>query len=58
MKSDDIIACALEVGFSISTAYGMETKKLMPCSDRRTLLEFAYAIERLVKQQEEKKNDH
>lgn len=54
MKSDDIIACALEVGFSISTAYGMETKKLMPCSDRRTLLEFAYAIERLVKQEENK----
>ena len=39
-----VLRIALEVGFSISTAYGQESGKLMPISDSKTLERFAQAL--------------
>ena len=36
-----IITKALQAGFMLSTAYGQDTDKHMPVSDRDTLLRFA-----------------
>lgn len=37
----EIIRIALDAGFSISTAYGQDSNKLMPISDVKTLVSFA-----------------
>ena len=44
VSRQDVLRIALEVGFSISTAYGQESGKLMPISDSKTLERFAQAL--------------
>jgi hypothetical protein len=44
VSKQDILRIALEVGFSISTAYGQESGKLIPISDSKTLERFAQAL--------------
>jgi len=45
LSEERISVLALEHGFSLSTAYGQAADKLMPISDRATLIAFARAIE-------------
>jgi hypothetical protein len=46
MKEFDerVISAALEAGFMLSTAYGQDASKLMPCSDSSTLKKFAQIL--------------
>ena len=44
LPDEEIIAIAMETGFSVSTAYGQGPSKLMPISDGETLIQFARKI--------------
>lgn len=54
MNREQIIAMALEHGFMLSTAYGQDSKKLMPVSDTSTILAFADALRAAVKEEDAK----
>lgn len=43
-KEEEAIQAALEAGIAISTAYGQTPDKLMPISDKATLLNFAFRV--------------
>lgn len=45
MRSTEIMAIALDVGFMVSTGYGQLPGQLMPVSDRGTLEAFAERIQ-------------
>jgi hypothetical protein len=47
------VQCALDVGIALSTAYGQGERKLMPISDRETIVEFAKAIQKALSIQQE-----
>lgn len=49
LTDDEITVAAMSAGFALSTAYGQSTTKLMPVSDRATLIAFARAIEHLAR---------
>lgn len=40
----DILDAAFDAGFMISTAYGQDSKKLMPVTDMATLIDFCDKI--------------
>lgn len=49
MTEDEIVAAALEAGFMLSTAHGQSENKLMPVSDKDTLMAFVRAINHITK---------
>ena len=53
VEDDAIIQQALDVGFMISSNYGQEEPKLMPTSDMKTLIRFAQAIHKLIREGKE-----
>lgn len=47
LTDQEITIAAMSAGFMLSTAHGQSTHKMMPVSDRATLIAFARAIESL-----------
>lgn len=49
MTDEQIAYIALKCGFALSTSHGQESEKLMPISDRQTLIDFAREVIRQTK---------
>lgn len=51
LKRQEIYQIALQAGFMLSTEYGQDADKLMPCTDGDTLMELVKLIEKRLKEE-------